>query len=145
MKTILLTDTTLKESFRNGESLYTFKERVELAKVLDRIHADAIRLSPIVHRKADTTVVRTIASVVNDSVLSMPTGYTTEAVDLAYAAVRKAKKPEPAPACDLFGHPLCLVAEKAGKSKGKGFARLRRPCFFLPFPLFTPFPRPRRA
>ncbi len=94
MKTILLTDTTLKESFRNGESLYTFKERVELAKVLDRIHADAIRLSPIVHRKADTTVVRTIASVVNDSVLSMPTGYTTEAVDLAYEAVRSAKKPE---------------------------------------------------
>lgn len=62
-----------------------------------------------------------------------------------YTPAESTKKRSYAPACDLCGHPLGLVADKAGESKGKGCARLRRPCFPPPCPLCAQFPRPCRA
>lgn len=94
MKKVVFTDVTLRDSFRGGESVYTFKERVEIAKVLDRLHVDRICLPPIENVTADTMIVRTMAAVVKNSVLSMPVGFTVESVDLAYNAVSVAKYPE---------------------------------------------------
>jgi 2-isopropylmalate synthase len=84
----------LRDSFKGGESVYTFKERVEIAKVLDKLHVDRICLSPIENVTADTMIVRTMAAVVKNSVLSMPVDFTVESVDLAWNAVSVAKYPE---------------------------------------------------
>lgn len=94
MKRITFTDVTLRDSFKGGESVYTFKERVEIAKVLDKLHVDRICLSPIENITADTMIVRTMAAVVKNSVLSIPVGFTEESVDVAWNAVSVAKKPE---------------------------------------------------
>ncbi|MBE6693567.1 MAG: hypothetical protein E7589_02230 [Ruminococcaceae bacterium] len=94
MKKVIFTDVTLRDSFKGGECVYTFKERVEIAKVLDKLHVDRICLSPIENVTADTMIVRTMAAVVKNSVLSMPVGFTAESVDLAWNAVSVAKKPE---------------------------------------------------
>ncbi|MBQ9162818.1 MAG: hypothetical protein IJX74_06025 [Clostridia bacterium] len=94
MKKVVFTDVTLRDSFKGGESVYTFKERVEIAKVLDKLHVDRICLSPIANVTADTMIVRTMAAVVKNSVLSMPVGFTAESVELAWNAVSVAKKPE---------------------------------------------------
>lgn len=94
MKKVVFTDVTLRDSFKGGESVYTFKERVEIAKVLDKLHVDRICLSSIENVTADTMIVRTMAAVVKNSVLSMPVGFTAESVDLAWNAVSVAKYPE---------------------------------------------------
>jgi len=50
MKQIQFTDITL---YQSAQGAYTFKQRVELAKALDRLGVDTIRLFPIVSEKAD--------------------------------------------------------------------------------------------
>ena len=94
MKKIILTDVTLRDSVKDGESFFTFKERVEIAKVLDKLGTDVIALSPIVNVKADTMAMRTVAAVVKSSVLSVPVGYTAETLETAWNAVSTAAKPE---------------------------------------------------
>ena len=93
MKRIDLTDVTLRDGFKNGESVYTFKERVEIAKVLDRLGVTRIQL-PALARPADTMMVRTMAAVVKGSVLSLPVGFTVDSVDEAWSAVSTAAHPE---------------------------------------------------
>ena len=90
MKRITLTDITL---FERGGTL-TFKEKVEIAKVLDRLGTDTIRLPAIRDIKPDTMATRTVAAVVANSTLSLPVGYTASSVDEAWNAVCTAKKPE---------------------------------------------------
>lgn len=90
MKRITLTDITLFEA--NGS--LSFKEKVEIAKVLDRLGIDTIRLPAIQDSKPDTMATRTVAAVVASSTLSLPVGYTTSSVDEAWNAVCPAKKPE---------------------------------------------------
>lgn len=51
------------------------------------------------------------------------------------------KNRSPLPPATSSGTPLCLVAEKAGKSKGKGFARFA-PLLFPAFPALHPSPPP---
>ncbi len=94
MKQIALTDITLCESKTAGGHAFTFKERVELAKTLDKLQIDAIRLFPIVSEKADTTAVRTITNVVKHSTLSMPADFSEKGIDLAWNAVSGAAHPE---------------------------------------------------
>lgn len=94
MKRVTFTDVTLRDSFKGGESVYTFKERVEIAKVLDKLYVDRICLSPIENVTADTMIVRTMAAVVKNSVLSIPVGFTSESVEMAWNAVSVARKPE---------------------------------------------------
>ena len=94
MKKVVLTDITLRDSFKRGESVYTFKERVEIAKVLDKLAIDRICLSPIAIPTADTMIIRTMAAVVKKSILSMPVGFSTESVDAAWNAISVAANPE---------------------------------------------------
>lgn len=90
MKKVTFTDITLYEM---GNSL-SLREKVEIAKVLDRIGLDAIRLPAIRDSKPDTMAVKTIAAVVSDSTLSLPAGYTVSSVDEAWNAICTAEKPE---------------------------------------------------
>ncbi len=94
MKQIALTDITLCESKTAPGHTLTFKERVELAKTLDKLKIDAIRLFPILSEKADTTAIRTIATVVKNSVLSMPAQFSRQGIDLAWNAISEAAHPE---------------------------------------------------
>ncbi len=94
MKKITLTDITLRDSIKDGRSIFTFKERVEIAKVLDKLGVDVISLAPVFNVKADTMAIRTIAAVVKSSVLSIPVGYTVESLEEAWNAVSTASKPE---------------------------------------------------
>ncbi len=94
MKHLYLCDTTLKDSVKDGESIYSFKETVEIARVLDKLNTDVIRLSPLTKLRRDTLAVHTMASVVKNSLLSMPTGFSSESVDQAWEAVKLANKSE---------------------------------------------------
>ena len=89
MKNIKISDMTL---CRN--KALSFKERIEIARLLERLCVDKIEMPKIDNVKSDTLLVRTIASFVKESCLSVACGYTVEGVEYAAAALSSTKNPE---------------------------------------------------
>ena len=85
MKNIKISDITLREAGRTRA--LPFKERVEIARTLDRLRLDVIELPPIRDEKADVLSNKTIASVVTGSILSAAAGLTEEGVAAAKDAI----------------------------------------------------------
>ena len=93
MTRVRLTDITLRENAKAEENTLSFKEMIEISKILDRLHLDTITLAPIVNVKVDSLLVRIIASAVKNSTLSIPVGFSLESVDDAWNAVCNAVNP----------------------------------------------------
>ncbi|MDO5114819.1 MAG: alpha-isopropylmalate synthase regulatory domain-containing protein [Synergistaceae bacterium] len=93
MKEIKFTDITLREVARGGDGALSFKEIIEMAKILDKLKLDVISLAPIVNEKIDSLLVRTVASAVRKSALSIPVGFSEAGVDVAWNAVAEAAHP----------------------------------------------------
>lgn len=89
MKKIKIADMTL---CRN--TALSFKERIEIARLLERLGVNSIELPVIDNVKSDTLLIRTIASFVKKSTISVCGGYTAETVELAATALSTAKKGE---------------------------------------------------
>ncbi len=88
MKKIKIADITLKEA-----ASLTFKEKIEIAKLLDRLHVDAIEIPKIQNIRVDTLLIKSILSVVKNSTVVIEAGYTPEEIDIAFDAVKGAKNP----------------------------------------------------
>ena len=93
MKTVKLSDITLREIGKARAAALSFKERVEIARTLDRLQVDAIELSPIRDEKADVLSNKTIATVVSSARLSAAVGLTEESVATAWESVKAARDP----------------------------------------------------
>ena len=93
MKTVKISDITLREIGRGPAGALSFKERVEIARTLDRLQVDAIELPAVANDKADVLSNKTIASVVNSARLSAAVGLTEESVELTWESVKSARRP----------------------------------------------------
>ena len=89
MRTIRISDTTLRQK---AADTLTFKEKLELARLLDRLCVDVIELGPIVNEKADSLYIKSVANTVRDSVISVPAGPDIKSVDLIREAIKGAAK-----------------------------------------------------
>ena len=87
MKHMRIADTTL------CRGNYTFKEKIEIARQLEKLGVDVIELPPITEARSDTLLVRTMASFIKNATLSVAAGLTAESVELAAAALEGAAKP----------------------------------------------------
>ena len=91
MNKICITDMTLR---RAAESrLLGFKERIELAKLLDKLNISALELPALSGSKADSIFVKTLCSVILNTTLAQPAGLTKEEADAAWHALEKARRP----------------------------------------------------
>ncbi|MBQ1272305.1 MAG: hypothetical protein IIY12_02275 [Clostridia bacterium] len=89
MKHIVISDTTLcKEG--NG---YTFKEKIEIARQLERLKVDVIELPRIQNGKTDILLVRTLTSFVKNSILSLSVGVEPDSLANALQALAGAARP----------------------------------------------------
>ena len=92
MKQIIISDQTMKqesESFR-----LSFKEKIELAKLLDKLGADVIELQQIKNARVDALQIKSIASAVNNSRIAVPVELSSdESIEKTWAALSEAKKP----------------------------------------------------
>lgn len=93
MKTVKIYDITLREIGRSRASALSFKERVEIARTLDRLQVDAIELPALKDGKADVLSNKTIASVVSGARLSAAAGLSVESVDETWESVKGAGRP----------------------------------------------------
>jgi 2-isopropylmalate synthase len=91
MKKICITDMTLRRAAENR--LLGFKERVELAKLLDKLNISALELPTLSGSKADSIFVKTLCSVITNTTLAQPAGLTAEEADAAWKALERARRP----------------------------------------------------
>ncbi len=89
MNRIQIADTTLCPQ----GSTYSFKEKLEIARQLEKLHVDIIELPEITGGKTDTLLVRTISAFVKDSILSVAAGSTAQSIEDAAAALTNAANP----------------------------------------------------
>ena len=93
METIRITDMTLPACAALSGTSLSFKERLEIAKSLDRLRPDMLELPALENRTSDALLMRTISTTVRNCGVSMPVGFTKEEADAAWAAVSRAVRP----------------------------------------------------
>jgi len=88
---IKICDVTMKQS-SDGFSL-SFKEKIELAKLLDKLGVSVIELEGIGTSRSDALRVKSIASAVTDSVVAVPVQLDPESVQQTWNALKLARRP----------------------------------------------------
>ncbi len=87
MNTLRIADTTLCREDRT----FSFKEKLEIIRQLDRLKCDTIELPEIKNTRTDILMVKTASSFVKNSILSVAAGSTAESIESAAASLSAAK------------------------------------------------------
>ncbi len=91
MRNIKISDVTMKQT---GKDLsLSFREKIELAKLLDRLEVSVIELHPIENLKIDSLLIKSIASAVKNSVVAVPVSFEENSPEQVWAALKEAKHP----------------------------------------------------
>ena len=93
MRTVKFIDMTLREAGRIRGRELSFKEKLEVARSLDRLRSDTIELAPIAGGRADQLANRTIASMVATRI-SAAVDISVGNIAETWESVRSAKKPK---------------------------------------------------
>jgi len=91
MANIRISDMTMKQA-AEGFAL-SFKEKIELAKLLDKLNVDVIELEGIQNPRVDSLRIKSIAAAVKESIVAVPVALNNESVAQTWAALRDAKAP----------------------------------------------------
>jgi len=90
MRKIIISDI----SMRLGEgATLSFREKIELAKILDKLGADCIECAAIENVKIDSLLIKSIASAVRDAAVAVPVGICADAVETVWSALKEARRP----------------------------------------------------
>jgi len=90
MKEIRISDVTMKQT--GADISLSFKEKIELSKLLDKLGVSVIELEPIVQPKIDALRIKSIAAAVKNSILAVPVALSSESVAMTWNALKDAKK-----------------------------------------------------
>ena len=91
MKEIRISDVTMKQT---GQDIsLSFKEKIELSKLLDKLGVSVIELEPIRQSKIDSLRVKSVAAAVKESILAVPVALNEQSVIQTWNALKEAKKP----------------------------------------------------
>ena len=91
MNQIRISDTTLKQTGKDFS--LSFKEKIELPKLLDKLNVNVIELEGISQPKVDALRIKSIASTVKNSIIAVPVSLDKESVEATWNAVKEAKSP----------------------------------------------------
>ena len=91
MRNIAISDITMKQPAEAGGFALSFREKIETAKLLDRLGVPVIETAPIVNRRTDSLLIKSLASAVKNSVIAVPLSLTEEdTVETAWNALKEA-------------------------------------------------------
>ncbi len=92
MKQIIISDATMKQT--SEDLRLTFKEKIELAKLLDKIGVDLIELDGIKTPRIDGLLIKSIVAAVNNSRIAVPVELQNdENLERTWTALKNAKNP----------------------------------------------------
>jgi 2-isopropylmalate synthase len=93
VKKIKIADISLRESEQVYAARLSFKEKLETAKLLEKLQIDVIETGPVGDAPADAAFIRTLASTLDHSVLCVPVTLDKQDVNKTWNALSKANKP----------------------------------------------------
>lgn len=91
MNNIRVCDVTMKQFAASKAFSLSFKEKLETAKLLDRLGASVIEIEGITREKADSLLIKSIASLTKNSVLAVPVALDGANLEATWAALSEAK------------------------------------------------------
>ena len=91
MNEVRISDVTMKQAGK-GFSL-SFKEKLELSKLLDKLGVSVIELEGIVQTKIDSLRIKSVATAVKNSIVAVPVELDRESVQITWNALKEARHP----------------------------------------------------
>ena len=92
MKRMMISDATMKQAAK--ESRLSFKEKIELAKLLDKLGVDLIELDGIKDPRIDALLIKSIVAAVGESRIAVPVELLNqESIEKTGSALKNAKNP----------------------------------------------------
>lgn len=91
MERIRISDMTMKQG--NKDFSLSFKEKIELAKLLDKLGVSVIELEGIQNARIDALRIKSIAMAVKESVIAVPVQLNAENIQACWNALKPAKHP----------------------------------------------------
>ncbi|MBR0446023.1 MAG: hypothetical protein IIX23_01885 [Oscillospiraceae bacterium] len=91
MKQIRISDVTMKQT--GAQIRLSFKEKIELAKLLDKLGVSVIELEPIEQTKIDSLRIKSVAAAVKNSIVAVPVALNEESIQQTWNALKEAKSP----------------------------------------------------
>jgi len=93
MAKIAIADISLRESEGAHAARLSFKEKLETAKLLEKLQVDVIETGFVGDAPADAAFIRTLASTLEYSAVCAPVALDRNSIDRTWDALSKAKKP----------------------------------------------------
>ena len=90
MNKIRISDVTMKQT--GADISLSFKEKIELSKLLDKLGVSVIELEPISQAKIDSLRIKSVAAAVKDSIVAVPVALNAESVQMTWNALKEARK-----------------------------------------------------
>ena len=91
MDQIRISDCTLKS--REKDLPLSFREKIELCKQIDRLEISKIELQPIIRAKADSLLIKSVCSAVQNAAIAVPVSLSAESVEQTWTALKEAREP----------------------------------------------------
>ncbi|MBQ7785357.1 MAG: hypothetical protein IJ381_04315 [Clostridia bacterium] len=91
MDGIRISDITMKQTGK--DFALSFKEKIEIPKLLDKLGVSVIELEPILQAKIDALRIKSVASTVRNSVVAVPVQLSRESIEATWNALKEAKHP----------------------------------------------------
>lgn len=91
MEQIKISDITMKQTGKDFS--LSFKEKLEMPKLLDKLGVSVIELEGITHPKIDALRIKSVASTVKNSIVAVPVELSSESVEATWNALKEAKNP----------------------------------------------------
>ena len=81
MEKLSIADITLKQAAKSAEYSLSFREKIEIAKLLDKANVSVIELPAITKETTDVLLIKSIASCVKNSVIAVPVNLAEQDVE----------------------------------------------------------------
>lgn len=78
MEMIKICDSTIRKLSAGKEYSLSFKEKLEVAKLLDKLNVDVIELGEIRNQKVDTLLAKSVVTAVENSIIAMPVSLSAD-------------------------------------------------------------------
>ena len=92
MRSISISDVTMKQSSPEGGFSLSFREKIELAKLLDRLNVSVIETAALENVRTDSLLIKSLASAVKNSTLAVPVKIGGDLAQ-TWEALKEAKHP----------------------------------------------------
>ena len=94
MRNIWISDITISQSGTREGFPLSFREKIELAKLLDKVGVTVIEAGQIENRRSDSLLIKSLASAVKHSALAVPVALgDKESIELTWNALKEAVVP----------------------------------------------------